>query len=345
MSTRGRLLSAGIMFFLLLFIASEARMENEKPFSGSPIVAWNQFRSDQNSNIYFIVTDTLPMRSIVYHVDPENMSAKQVFWLNSYAANITIGKSEFAFQKVYWSNPYSVELFQGFTTPISRTGVLNWTPRTAFQSFRSNYRDRCFYAGDRLLLERRMKNGNNKKDTTILYSIEDDSTLRELFILEECVIIEYESAIMAYREDADCYEIYDLANERFFHIAREADASNFPDIIISDNYLFISTNNKVTEYCLDAEEPVGTVILQDGKAPNICFSDGCIYIYSSSQHLLQQYSISQHAYVAEYSTSQLLPTHREFIVYGGYLIMRSQDDEYIYMYCLSDGSTSKIHLK
>ena len=190
-----------------------------------------------------------------------------------------------------------------------------------------------------------MKNGNNKMDSTILYSIEEDSTLRELFKREECVILKYESAIMAPREDADYYDIYDLANERFFHIPREAGDSNWLDIIISDNYLYKSTNNKVMEYCLDVEEPVGTVIWQNGKDPNICFSDGCIYIYSSPQHLLQQYSISQHAYVAEYSTSQLLPTYTEFIVYGGYLIMKSQDDEYIYLYSLSDGTTSKIHLK
>ncbi|MBQ9290454.1 MAG: hypothetical protein IJ210_10095 [Clostridia bacterium] len=319
-------------------------MEHEKPFSGSSINTDSEFRSDWNSQLYCIINKTFPLSQIVYRIDLENMNATKVFQLNTIESDITIGKSEFAFQKAYWTNPWSVVLFQGFTTPISRTGVFHWTPRTAFQSFRNDYVDRCFYAGDRLYLERRIKNNEDRRlDTTVLFAVEDDSTLRELYELKECVNFWYESAILAHRPNNDFYDIYDLANERFFQIARESDDSDYPDIIIRDGYLYISTNKKVTEYCLDTKQPAGTVIWQNGESPDLCFSDGCIFLYSSTHHLLKQYNISQHAYVAEYNTASILPTHLQFLVHRGFLLLKSPDE--VYVYRLSDGNTSKIDLK
>ena len=318
-------------------------MENEKPFSGSSILADNEFRSDRNAQLYCIIDKTFPLSQMVYRIDLDNMSATKVFQLNTIESDITIGKSEFAFQKVYWTNPWSVVLFQGFTTPISGTGVFHWTPRTAFQSFRNDYQDQCFYAGDRLYLERRIKNHEDRSlDTTVLYAVEKDSTLRELYELKECVNFRYESAILAHRPDRDFYDIYDLADERFFHIAREAGDSDYPDIIIRDGCLYISTNKKVTEYCLDTEQPAGTVIWQGEYAPDLCFSDGCVFLYDRSHHLLQQYRISQHAYVAEYDIP-ILPTHRDILVHRGYLLLRIQNE--VYVCRLSDGNTIKIDLR
>ena len=77
-------------------------MEHEKPFSGSSINTDSEFRSDWNSQLYCIINKTFPLSQIVYRIDLENMNATKVFQLNTIESDITIGKSEFAFQKAYW---------------------------------------------------------------------------------------------------------------------------------------------------------------------------------------------------------------------------------------------------